>query len=131
ADEAARERQPLDRGREVRACRERVPHQREPFGLPRRTRQRDAVLEHPIRADLEPQRLAEAEKGVAGEALRALDAFEQKTRLERRELDERRYRRVEIGRDVERGLHVALVSRSAKTKNPVSDSAETGFALIR
>src|SRR5690606_28706143 len=62
---------------------------------------------------------------------RAFDALEQKARLERRELDERRYRRIEIGRDVERGLHVALDSRSAKTKKPVSDSAETGFALIR
>src|SRR5690606_27913920 len=94
-----------------------------------RPRQRDAVTHHAVGADLERQAFAEAEERIAGEPLGTLDALEQETRLERRELDVRRYRRVEVGRDVERGLHDGLSnSRTAKTKKPVSDSAETGFA---
>src|SRR5690606_15635078 len=72
-----------------------------------------------VGADLERQAFAEPEKRIAGEPLRAFDAFEQETRLERRELDVRRYRRVQVGRDVERGLHAELsIFGLPKQKNP-------------
>src|SRR5262249_33315016 len=63
--------------------------------------------------------IAEApERGSSG-TLPALHAFQQEPGAQRRQLEERRDRRVEIGRDVER-LEVHVSSEAQKTKKPTS-----------
>ena len=54
--------------------------------------------------------VAETDKGIASQPLAALHALEQEARREWRELQERRYRRIEIGGYVEGFLHVVSLS---------------------
>ena len=49
--------------------------------------------------------VAEADERIAREPLPTLDAFQQKTRAKRRELQIRRHRRIEIGGNVKGWLH--------------------------
>ena len=66
-------------------------------------------MRKPVAIELDLEAVAEADEGVAREPLAALDALEQEARLERRELHERRDRRVEIARDVKLRLHAVIL----------------------
>ncbi len=82
---------------------------RRPASSSRRRRRNRAQLRAPMckPSPIEPhlEAIAEADEGVARQALAALHALEQEARGERGELHERRDRRVEISRDVEYLVH--------------------------
>jgi len=63
-----------------------------------------AADHEPARIEPHLEAIAEADEGEASEPLTALDALEQEARAERGQLHERRYRRVQITRNVERRL---------------------------
>src|SRR5262249_30643560 len=69
-----------------------------------------------VEPHLEP--IAEADEGVASEALAALDALEQEARRERAELHERRDRRVEGTGDVGSGLQGSRLQESRRQQKP-------------
>ena len=102
ADEAAVERDAVDLRLQQRRAVERVAHHRGPLGRVRRPLLALAVHREAVGIQLERQCLAEADERIAREPLAALDALEQEARLERLELHVGRYRRIEIGRYVER-----------------------------
>src|ERR1700733_1114513 len=65
------------------------------------------------------QAIAESDEGVARQPLTPLDAFEQESRPERRELEISRHRRIEIGCNVKRRLHVRIrILRTIKNPPP-------------
>ena len=81
-----------------------------------------------VHADLE--RIAEAEERIARQSLAALDTLEQEARAQRLQLQVRRYRGIQIGRNVEWCLHGVFFARKARSYNEESPSlfaAEMGF----
>ena len=70
-----------------------------------------------IQPDL--QAIAESDEGITGQPLSAFDALQQEPRLERRQFQIGRYRRVQIGGDVERWLHTATNSKTIKNPSPL------------
>ncbi len=66
-----------------------------------------------IAVQLDLETVAEADEGIAAEALTAFDALQQEAGLEGRELHERRNRRVEIARDVKVRLHAVILPQNA------------------
>src|SRR3979490_3372594 len=64
------------------------------------------------------QTIAESDEGIARQPLSPFDTFQQESRPKGRQLQIGRYRRVEIGRDVERRLHVFKLQISRAIKNP-------------
>ncbi len=109
ADEAAGERHARDVGHRAGRASQRIPQAGEEL---------DAVFRHraalvadaeaiPVQFDLET--IAETDEGVPRQALAALHAFQQEAGLERRELHERRDRRVEVARDVKMRLHAVIL----------------------
>src|SRR2546421_414573 len=87
--------------------------------------------DHQARA-VEPhlQRVAETDERVTREPLAALDALEQKARLERGELHERRHRRVEITGYVEGGLQRCRTPKvDQHNKKPIPGSSGDGFLV--
>jgi hypothetical protein len=78
--------------------------------------------------DLQRERRSQAHEGVAREALTALHAFEQKSRLERLQFQIGRYRCIEIGGDVEGRFHSILCSVSGHKKTHLRHG-EDGFLL--
>jgi hypothetical protein len=93
-----------------------------------------AAQHEPIAIQLHFEAIAEADERIACEPLAALDAFQQKARLERGELHERRDRRVEVPGDVEMRLHAVVlpqITRYAQTtKNPPPGSPEMGSGAV-
>jgi hypothetical protein len=77
------------------------------------------------------QGIAEADERVTSQALRALHAFQQETRPERRQLHVRRNRRIQVGGDVERRVHRSssrpCAVREEVTKNPSPAGSGDGF----
>ena len=116
ANEAARKRQVVVRARSRRKF-ERLAQRIEVLLLCRRT----VVLVTPnghglaIHANLEG--IAETEKGIAGKTFSAFYRFQQKAWLERLEFQIRRYRCIEIGRNIKRFLHVSSIKKARLAKN--------------
>jgi hypothetical protein len=102
ADQAAAERYPVDRRPELGALVERSAHQVAPLVGAGRPRPALAVDDDMIRIQRQRQAFTEPEERIPGEALPAFHALEQESRFERSELHVRRYRRIEVGGDVER-----------------------------
>ena len=88
-----------------------------------RTRHRAPLVAEHERLLIEPylQHVAETNEGITPDALPALDALEQETRLERREFGERRHRSVEIAGNVERRLH--------NNKKPIPEGSGDGSGV--
>ncbi len=114
ANQPARERQPLDFGLRPRCALERIAQRTKVLVLRGRPRPALAVDTEPASVHANFERVAETEERIAGEALAALDALQQEARPERRELQKRRYRCIEVGGYVERFLHVAPLSFAAR-----------------
>ena len=76
--------------------------------------------------------IAEADEGIAREALAALDALQQEARLERLELEIRRHRRVQVGSNVEWRFQAAAPRqrpRCARSGREAIKKPISGFAL--
>ena len=77
------------------------------------------------------QTVAEADEGIARQPFAALDALEQESRPKRRQLEIGRHRRIQIGCDVKRWLHVNL-QISTHNKKPITGfEAEMGSGYRR
>jgi hypothetical protein len=84
-----------------------------------------------VAVELDLEAVAEADEGIARQALAAFDAFQEEAGLERGELHERRDRRVEVARDVKVRLHAVILPQNAwTTKNPSPGSPEMGSGAV-
>src|SRR5205085_1575801 len=128
ADESPRERYAGDIGLRLGCPSERRPQRREQLGAGGGSRPALVADREPRAVEPHFQRVAETDERVTRQPLAALDALEQKARTERRELHERRHRRVEITGYVEGWLQrcgTPNVDRDNKT--PIPGSSGDGF----
>ncbi len=124
ADQAAGERHAGAVGLRPRRRRECRAQHREQLRAVDRRREPPPVEREAAGVELDVERVAEADERIAAEPFAALDAFEQESRPERRKLQVRRDRCVEIARDVEWWFHF-----SHAIKNPSRCVPETGSGI--
>src|SRR5688500_10295374 len=105
ADEPPRERNTGDVRHRARRAGQRFAKHAEQLGAVLRDGAAVGTETEAIPVEFHLETIAETDEGVAGEALSTFDALQEETGLERRELHERRNRRVEITRDVKVRLH--------------------------
>jgi hypothetical protein len=127
ADQPAMQRETVTFRRGLGCARQCVAQTREQRGLVGRTRRILAVDDQPVGVEPVLETVAKADERIARETLATLDAFQQKARPERLELQVGRHRGVEVGGDVERSRrHSRLLGRGdpgdrrQKTHPPVA-----------
>ena len=91
---------------------------------PRRVNSAD-VKSGAIQANL--QAIAESDEGIACQALPAFNALQQESRLERRQLEIGRHRRIQVGRDVKRWFHELSTAKLEDNKKPIPAACGDGF----